>query len=72
MEDEAFIGIGATVLDGAVVESGAMVAAGALVTAGTRVPSGQVGNAPDPTARSFVTTPWFRSCSAMLSAWRTT
>lgn len=42
LEDESFVGIGATVLDGAVVEKGAMVAAGALVSQGTRVPSGQV------------------------------
>ncbi|MBI3199557.1 MAG: gamma carbonic anhydrase family protein [Rhodospirillales bacterium] len=32
IQDEAFIGMNATVLDGAVVESGAMVAAGAVVT----------------------------------------
>lgn len=32
VQDEAFIGMNATVLDGAVVESGAMVAAGAVVT----------------------------------------
>ena len=42
LEDESFIGMRATVLDGAVVESGAMVAAGALVTAGKRVPSGEL------------------------------
>eukprot|EP00475_Leptophrys_vorax_P022390 TRINITY_DN3047_c0_g2_i1.p1 TRINITY_DN3047_c0_g2~~TRINITY_DN3047_c0_g2_i1.p1 ORF type:complete len:263 (-),score=9.52 TRINITY_DN3047_c0_g2_i1:241-1029(-) len=40
--DEAFVGIGSTVLDGAVVESGAMVAAGALVTQNTRVPAGEI------------------------------
>jgi len=41
-EDEVFVGMGATILDGAVVEKGAMVAAGALITQNTRVPSGQV------------------------------
>lgn len=42
IEDEAFIGMQACVMDGAVVEKGAMVAAGALVTPGKRVPSGQL------------------------------
>ena len=42
VKDDAFIGMGATVMDGAVVESGAMVAAGALVTPGTVVPTGQL------------------------------
>ena len=42
LEDECFIGMHATVMDGAVVESGAWVAAGALVTPGKRVPKGQV------------------------------
>jgi carbonic anhydrase/acetyltransferase-like protein (isoleucine patch superfamily) len=42
LEDESFVGMGATVLDGAVVEKGAMVAAGSLVTQKTRIPSGQV------------------------------
>lgn len=42
VEDESFVGMGATILDGAVVEKGAMVAAGALVTQKTRIPSGQV------------------------------
>jgi carbonic anhydrase/acetyltransferase-like protein (isoleucine patch superfamily) len=42
IEDDAFIGMGATVMDGAVVEKGAMVAAGALVTPGVVVPSGQL------------------------------
>ncbi len=32
LEDEAFVGMGTTILDGAVVEKGAMVAAGALIT----------------------------------------
>eukprot|EP00898_Chlorokybus_atmophyticus_P003359 jgi/Chlat1/4023/Chrsp26S04082 len=42
LEDESFVGMGATVCDGAVVEKGAMVAAGALVKPGTRVPTGQI------------------------------
>lgn len=42
MEDEAFVGMGATLLDGVVVERGAFVAAGAMVTENTRIPAGQV------------------------------
>ncbi len=42
IEDGAFIGMKACVMDGAVVEAGAMVAAGALVTPGKRVPAGQL------------------------------
>jgi gamma-carbonic anhydrase len=42
IEDGAFIGMKACVMDGAVVESGAMVAAGALVTPGKRVKAGEV------------------------------
>ena len=42
VEDGAFIGMGAVVLDKAVVEAGAMVAAGAMVTPGKRVPAGQL------------------------------
>ncbi|MCP4007472.1 MAG: gamma carbonic anhydrase family protein [bacterium] len=42
LEDRAFIGMGAVVMDEAVVESRAMVAAGALVTPGKRVLSGQL------------------------------
>ena len=42
VKDDAFIGMGATVMDGAVVEKGAMVAAGALVTPGVTVPSGEL------------------------------
>ena len=42
VDDEAFIGMGATLLDGVVVEKHAMVAAGALVRQNTRIPSGQV------------------------------
>lgn len=42
IEDAAFIGMMACVMDGAVIETGAMVAAGALVTPGKRVLSGQL------------------------------
>ncbi|CAL9215566.1 unnamed protein product [Arabidopsis halleri] len=42
VEDETFIGMGATLLDGAVVEKHGMVAAGALVRQNTRIPSGEV------------------------------
>lgn len=42
IEDDTFIGMGATLLDGVVVEKHAMVAAGALVRQNTRIPSGEV------------------------------
>jgi len=42
IEDDAFIGMKACVMDDAVVESGAMVAAGAVVTPGKRVIAGQL------------------------------
>ena len=42
LEDRAYVGMGAQVLDGAVVESGGMLAAGALLTQGKRVPAGQL------------------------------
>ncbi|MQL78861.1 hypothetical protein Taro_011311 [Colocasia esculenta] len=42
VEDEAFVGMGATLLDGVVVEKNGMVAAGALVKQNTRIPSGEV------------------------------
>ena len=42
LHDNAFVGMGAIVLDGAVVESGAMVAAGALVPPGKTVPAGEL------------------------------
>ncbi|EFH70295.1 hypothetical protein ARALYDRAFT_891497 [Arabidopsis lyrata subsp. lyrata] len=41
VEDEAFVGMGATLLDGVVVEKHAMVAAGSLVKQNTRIPSGE-------------------------------
>ncbi|KAB5556851.1 hypothetical protein DKX38_007760 [Salix brachista] len=42
VEDEAFVGAGATLLDGVCVEKNAMVAAGALVRQNTRIPCGEV------------------------------
>jgi carbonic anhydrase/acetyltransferase-like protein (isoleucine patch superfamily) len=42
LEDDCFIGMHSTVMDGAVVESGAWVAAGALVPPGKRIPKGQI------------------------------
>ncbi len=42
LQDNCFIGMGATVMDGVVVEEGAMVAAGALVTPGKRVLKGEL------------------------------
>lgn len=42
VEDGAFVGMGATLLDGVVVEQGAFVAAGSMVAQNTRIPAGQV------------------------------
>lgn len=42
VEDEAFVGMGATLLDGVVVEKHGMVAAGSLVRQNTRIPAGEV------------------------------
>jgi carbonic anhydrase/acetyltransferase-like protein (isoleucine patch superfamily) len=42
VEDGAFIGMKACVMDGVVVEGGAMVAAGALVTPGKRIRKGEL------------------------------
>ena len=42
IEDDAFVGMQACVMDGAKVETGAMLAAGALLTANKTVPSGQL------------------------------
>ena len=42
IEDDAFIGMRATVMDGAVVEKGGWLAAGALLTPNKRVPAGEV------------------------------
>lgn len=46
LEDGAFIGMGATVLDGAVVERGAMLGAGSVLPPGKRIPAGElwIGN----------------------------
>jgi carbonic anhydrase/acetyltransferase-like protein (isoleucine patch superfamily) len=42
IEDNAFIGMRATLMDDVIVESGGWVAAGALVTPGKRIPKGQI------------------------------
>jgi carbonic anhydrase/acetyltransferase-like protein (isoleucine patch superfamily) len=42
IEDRAFIGIGARVLDGAIVRSDSMLAAGAVLTPGKTLPSGEL------------------------------
>jgi len=42
IEDEALIGMGATVMQGALVQKGAMVAAGAVVSPDTVIPAGEV------------------------------
>lgn len=42
IEDEAFVGMGATLLDGVVLEKNAMVAAGSLVRQNARIPTGEV------------------------------
>lgn len=42
IESNAFIGMGACVMDDCYVEEGAMVAAGALLTPGKRVPKGEL------------------------------
>jgi carbonic anhydrase/acetyltransferase-like protein (isoleucine patch superfamily) len=42
LEDRAFVGMGATVLDGAVIEQGGMLAAGALLTPNKRIGRGEL------------------------------
>lgn len=42
LEDHAFVGLGAIVMDGCVIEPDAMLAAGAMLTPGKRIPSGQL------------------------------
>jgi len=42
LEDDCFVGMGATVMDDAVIESNAMLAAGALLTPRKRIASGQL------------------------------
>jgi carbonic anhydrase/acetyltransferase-like protein (isoleucine patch superfamily) len=39
LEDRAFVGMGATVLDGAVIEAGGVLAAGSVLPPGKRVPA---------------------------------
>lgn len=42
LEDRAFVGLSATVMNGAVIEGDAMLAAGAMLTQGKRVPARQL------------------------------
>ncbi len=42
LHDRAFVGLGATVMNGAVIESDGMLAAGALLTPGKRIKSGEL------------------------------
>lgn len=42
VEDGAFVGMKACLMDGAYLESGAMLAAGGLLTPGKRIPSGEL------------------------------
>lgn len=42
LHDRAFVGLGATVMNGAVIESDGMLAAGGLLTPGKRIGSGQL------------------------------
>jgi gamma-carbonic anhydrase len=42
LQDRAFVGLGAIVMDGCTVESDAMLAAGAMLTPGKRIPSRQM------------------------------
>lgn len=42
LEDRAFVGLGAIVMDGCRIESDAMLAAGAMLTPGKTIPSGQL------------------------------
>ncbi len=42
LKDRAFVGMGATVLDGAVIEEGGMLAAGSLLTPGKRIGPGEI------------------------------
>ena len=42
LEDDCFVGMGATVMDDAVIESNGMLAAGALLTPRKRIESGQL------------------------------
>ncbi len=42
LHDDAFVGMGAIVMDGCVIETGAMLAAGAMLTPGKRIPAGEL------------------------------
>ncbi|MCS6854338.1 MAG: gamma carbonic anhydrase family protein [Elioraea sp.] len=42
LEDRAFVGMGAIVLDGAVIEEGAMLAAGSVLLPGKAIPKGEL------------------------------
>ncbi|HYN45578.1 MAG TPA: gamma carbonic anhydrase family protein [Allosphingosinicella sp.] len=42
LNDRAFVGLGAIVMDGCVIEGDAMLAAGAMLTQGKRIPQGQL------------------------------
>lgn len=42
LENHAFVGLGAIVMDGCVIETDAMLAAGAMLTPGKRIPAGQL------------------------------
>lgn len=42
LHDNAFVGMGATVMNGAVIESGGVLAAGGLLTSGKRVAAGEL------------------------------
>ncbi len=42
LQNRAFVGLGAIVMDGCVIESDAMLAAGAMLTQGKRIESGQL------------------------------
>jgi carbonic anhydrase/acetyltransferase-like protein (isoleucine patch superfamily) len=42
LEDRAFVGLGAIVMDGGYIESGGMLAAGAIMTPGKRIVAGEI------------------------------
>lgn len=44
LKDRAFVGMGATVLDGAIIEEGGMLAAGGLLTPGKVIGKGEIWN----------------------------
>ncbi|KAG6775751.1 hypothetical protein POTOM_019245 [Populus tomentosa] len=70
VEDEAFVGTGATLLDGVCVEKHAMVAAGALVRQNTRIPSGELCFLPISVAEVIVRISWVTYANAsQLNVW---